>query len=160
MPFVWMFWWKVCLVNVVLKYSAEGATKQSYTWFQSSSSLMECCFNGRRERLSSGGGPSSSTPVTRVPGSGSGVRLTDQAPLLTGVWWDLHAVLIHTPALAAPLPSRWPALHRGAQIQLWLGFGRGKFGLHRPELCGSVIHAFEGLACFFLKKPRLSQLGM
>lgn len=48
------------------------------------------------------------------------VLLTGQAPLLTGGQWDPDAVLIHTPALAASLPSRRPALHRGAKIQLWL----------------------------------------
>lgn len=160
MPFACVLWWKVCLVNAVLKYSAEGAMKQSYTWFQSSSSPMECCFDWRRERLSSDGSPSSSTPIRRVPGSRSCVRLTGQAPLLTGVLWDLHAVLIHAPALAAPLPSRRPALHRGAKIQLWLVLAEVNADADLSYTGWRYVGLYGGLACFFLKNPRLSQLGM
>lgn len=160
MPFACVLWWKVCLVNAVLKYSAEGAMKQSYTWFQSSSSPMECCFDWRRERLSSDGGPSSSTPIRRVPGSRFCVRLTGQAPLLAGVLRDLHAVLIHAPALAAPLPSRRPALHRGAETQLWLVLADVNADAVLSYTGWSCVGLFGGLACFFLKNPRLSQLGM
>lgn len=43
---------------------------------------------------------------------------TTQVTFLFSVWGQQYAILIHTPASAAPLTSRWPALHQQNK-QFW-----------------------------------------
>lgn len=96
-----------------------------------------------------------STPQPPLPWSIS----TTQSALLFNLWGHRHAVLIHAPALAAPLASRRPALHQhNKHMNLFMQLETRTTCLQKSFQRFPVIS--PKLTCFFLKKPRLSQLGM
>lgn len=84
---------------------------------------------------------------------------TTQSALLFSLWGHRHAVLIYAPALATPLTSRRPALYQhNKHMNLFMQLETRTTCLQKGFQRFPVIS--PKLTCFFLKKPRLSQLGM